>query len=137
MIRYQPRWFASAARCSGLAVLAGCLTTAGCQHHRANQYAYAPPLAPPVYPQPQAGSGPVVFPAPPGMPAPTVPVGMTAGPVMPPPVAAGPVPQPTGMVSPQAFVVPAGQPCPPCHEGGMTAGAVYYDESQSPPCPDR
>jgi hypothetical protein len=71
------------------------------------------------------------------MPAPTVPVGMTAGPVMPPPVVAGPVPQPTGLVSPQAFVVPAGQPCPPCHEGGMTVGAVYYDESQSPPCPER
>ena len=25
----------------------------GCAHNKANQYSYAPPLAPPVYPQPQ------------------------------------------------------------------------------------
>ena len=34
-----------------IGLLAGGLT--GCAHNNANQYAYAPPLAPPVYPQPQ------------------------------------------------------------------------------------
>jgi len=38
------------------------LAAAGCGHNRANQYSYAPPLMPPVYPQPQA-PGPVVTPA--------------------------------------------------------------------------
>jgi hypothetical protein len=129
--RHSPRFVVSARGPCGLAVV-GCLAAAGCQHHRANQYAYAPPLAPPVYPQPQAGGGPVVFPAPPGMPPPTQPVMMPGGPVPPAPAVAGPV---AGPVAPQSFVVPDGQPCPPCHDGGMPVGAVYYDEGQSPPCP--
>jgi len=130
--RHQPRLRLSVSLCPGLLALAGCLASVGCQHLRANQYAYAPPLAPPVYPQPQAGSGPVVFPAPAGMPAAVPVAGQISPPFGPVPQAVGPVPQPVGMVAPQSFVVPDGQPCPPCHEGG---GVVDSQDGQSPPCP--
>lgn len=97
---------------------------AGCAHHNANQYAYAPPLAPPAYPQPQQPPPGVV---PPGsiavMPAP----GVTAAP--PPAVAGPPAAGPDG-------VVVAADPCCPPPEGGEFAGmpVVYESAEQTPPC---
>jgi hypothetical protein len=100
----------------------GCLAS-GCLHNRANQYSYAPPLAPPVYPQPQQGAGPVVFAAPPAaMPPGAMPPGAVPGGV-------------GGPVMPQAYAMPTGDSCDPCHEGVVTAGAVYVDGGQTPPCP--
>jgi len=102
---------------------AALLVAAGCGHHRANQYSYAPPLMPPVYPQPQA-PGPVVTPAalpaaPAGAPV-VAPQALPPGAVMPP-------------VTPTAFADPcAAVPC----EG---TPVVYEDGGvpvmQSPPCP--
>jgi hypothetical protein len=92
------------------------LAIAGCAHHQANQYAYAPPLAPPVYPQPQTAAQPVAYAAPTGA-VPVVPAGtLPAGA----PVAAAPV-------------VAGGDPCCPPLEGG--AMPVVYESGQTPPCP--
>jgi hypothetical protein len=113
-----------------VAVLGGAVI--GCQHQRANQYSYAPPLAPPVYPQPQQGAGPVVFgPPPAALPPPALPV---AGAVP----MAGPVAAPvfTGeQVVPQGMVVSPGDPCDPCRDGVVTAGPAFIDGGQTPPCP--
>jgi hypothetical protein len=112
-----------------LVAACGCLAS-GCLHNRANQYSYAPPLAPPVYPQPQQGTGPVVFAAPPAAgPAVTMPGTMPM--TMPVAAPAGP----TGPIMPQGFAMPTGDPCDPCHEGVVTTGAVYVDGGQTPPCP--
>jgi hypothetical protein len=115
-----------------LCLLAG-LTAAGCAHHR-NQSAYAPPLAPPVYPQPQQ---PVAFPAPPamvpGQPVMAAPAMMAAPPMMapgfPPAAAAAPLPTGGGFVA----ALPDGS-CPPCEASGvMPVG--YEGSMQTPPCP--
>jgi hypothetical protein len=96
----------------------------GCAHHQANQYSYAPPLAPPVYPQPQ-------------------PVGGTVAPPVVVPAAPGPGGVPAAAVAPAA-ALPAGQAvlvsgdpcCPPFIEGGGTATPVVYETAgQTPPCP--
>jgi len=91
---------------------------AGCAHHQANQYAYAPPLAPPVYPQPQTAAAPVAFAAPAG-----------AVPVLP----AGAVPTALPMAA-TAPVMAGGDPCCPPFEGGA-AMPVVYESGQTPPCP--
>jgi len=116
----------------------GCLAS-GCLHNRANQYSYAPPLAPPVYPQPQQGAGPVVFAAPPTAvpPGAVMPGAVPSGAV---PPGAVPVTMPGAVpggapIMPQVFAMPTGTPCDPCHEGVVTAGAVYGDGGQTPPCP--
>jgi hypothetical protein len=82
----------------------------GCAHNKANQYSYAPPLAPPVYPQPQMAQ----------------PVGMAA-----PPGGVMPAPQ-MG-----AAVLPTGGVDPCCQQmGGTIVGQpVVYEEGQTPPCP--
>jgi len=92
----------------------------GCAHNKANQYSYAPPLAPPVYPQPQMA-------APVGMVAPAgaVPPGaVVPGAVVPGPVVGAPIVPTAGV-----------DPC--CHEmGGTVVGQpVVYEEGQTPPCP--
>lgn len=89
-----------------------CLAAGGCAHHQ-NQYAYAPPLAPPVYPQPQPVAAPVApHPTQPGvMPAPAVPATMPA--------------------MPSAAV----ECCPPLGAGEVMATPVVYQEGQMPPCP--
>jgi hypothetical protein len=106
-----------------LVCLAAALSACGCAHHKANQYSYAPPLAPPVYPQPQTVGQPVVFPAPPAAaPVFAPPGGVPAAPAMP--------------VMPTAAEIPAlpDGSCPPCQAAGglpvMPAGAV-----QTVPCP--
>lgn len=124
-----------------LATAAGCAAL-GCAHHKANQYAYAPPLAPPVYPQPQTATQPVAFPAPatlppgsvlpPGAalpPGAVIAPGAAAPPLMPPAASAGVVPAladgscpacPSGCDEPYA-AVPVGHASvvqtPPCAEG--------------------
>lgn len=103
-----------------LVLIAGGLT--GCAHHQANQYAYAPPLAPPVYPQPQSAT-PM----------------MAAAPVAQPSAMGLPVAQPA-MVAPAGAIPPGvGQPvvgdpcCPPLD--GAAVPVVYESASQTPPCP--
>jgi hypothetical protein len=100
----------------------------GCAHHRNSQSAYAPPLAPPVYPQPQMATQPVVYPAAPGAP-------VMAAPMYAPPAGAAVAPAaPPGMAA--AGVVPASADgsCPPC-EGSGAIPVVYEGAMQTPPCP--
>jgi hypothetical protein len=111
--------------------LVSCLLGLGCAHHRANQYAYAPPLAPPVYPQPQTTGQPVAYPAmQPGAPV------VAAPPVISgvPPAAAAPAMP----VMPTAGVVPAlpDGSCPPCTTGceGGVLPAVHEGAVQTTPC---
>ena len=125
------RWQGAARMCWVLAVVA----PLGCAHHRADQYSYAPPYAPPVYPQPQSGAVPVNYSAPvvsvpaTGIPASAVP----AGGLPPGAVVAG---APVG-----GMVVPAGgDPCAPCSPQGMdgvVVGSAPMIEGggQTPPCP--
>lgn len=103
-----------------LAALAA--ATAGCAHHKTNQYAYAPPLAPPVYPQPQTAAQPVVYPA--AVPTAAAPP-MAGGVVMaaPPPMAAG------------AVVAASGDPCCPPLDGMAVGTPVVYESDQTPQCP--
>lgn len=89
---------------------------AGCAHNHGNNYAYAPPYAPPVYPQPPGGAQPVSYAAPvAGAPA------VGAAPAMP----AG------------AVIVGQSAPCPqPCPEGTVvSAPGVVEGGGQTPPCP--
>jgi len=108
-----------------------CLLAGGCAHHRANQYAYAPPLAPPVYPQPQAAAQPVASPSPP-----VVQPGVAAPPIVSgvPPAATAPAMP----VMPTAGVVPAlpDGSCPPCNTGceGGAVPVVYEGAMQTAPC---
>ncbi len=100
-----------------------CLAAVGCAHHRADQYAYAPPYAPPVYPQPQ-----VQMPAQPAAYA-AAPGGVPAGAV---PVAG----VPAGAMPAGTVVSAAGGECPPCSAEGVVMPATMIDGSgQTPPCP--
>lgn len=106
-------------RFGGVLCVLGMLS--GCAHHHGNTYAYAPPYAPPVYPQPPGAAQPVAYaPQIAGVPA----VGA--------PVAAMPGPTPAG-------VVVAGQatPCPQGCPDGMVVNAAGVVEGggQTPPCP--
>jgi len=101
-----------------VAVVAALAT--GCAHHKANQYAYAPPLAPPVYPQPQNATPP---------PAGPVPGPIVAAPAIPgaPVIAGVPLAAADGVVPAHAD-----GSCPPC------AGVVpvaYEGAVQTQPCP--
>jgi len=116
------------------------LAACGCAHHKANQYAYAPPLAPPVYPQPQTAAQPVAYPAPPvGYPPP--PPGVVMPPAAPPgmvgpPAAAVPPAMPVMTVAGELPALPNGS-CPPCN-AGCADGAVpvaYEAAVQTTPCP--
>ena len=93
----------------------------GCAHHKANQYAYAPPLAPPVYPQPQPVAQPAVGPVPgPVVAAPALP----AAPVV------------TGVpITAAGGVVPANADgsCPPCAAGAVPV--AHEADVQTQPCP--
>jgi len=115
---------------------AACLLAAvGCAHHRADQYAYAPPYAPPVYSQPQVQmpAQPASYAAAPG----SVPAGAV-------PVAGVPVAGVPAGAMPGCAVVPAvGGECPPCAEGmqgvvvssGAMPVTVIEGGGQTPPCP--
>ena len=97
-----------------VAFVAVALVAAGCAHHKANQYAYAPPLAPPVYPQPQTAAQPVV-PV-----ATAAPPGVAVAPAMP-------------MAMP---VVASADPCCPPLDGVVVGVPVVHESpEQTPPCP--
>jgi len=103
------------------AALVGC-TLVGCAQDR-GQYAFAPPLAPPVYPQPPGYATPTVLPGP--APAPVAAVPTAVGPV--PGALAGGVADPcAGAVVADGTVIEA--PCPPgeviVSGGVMTEGIV-------------
>jgi hypothetical protein len=95
----------------------------GCAHTGANQYAYAPPLAPPVYPQPQTVAQPALTTAPgPVVGAPTLP----AAPVV------------TGVpVSAAGGVIPANADgsCQPCADSSGAVPVSYEAGVQTTPCP--
>jgi hypothetical protein len=100
------------------------LGSVGCAHHRKDQYAYAPPYAPPVYPQPVSYQQPVAAGA--AMPAPPVVAGVP-GPVTGPPAMAGtpcePAVQPVSM---------QGSPCPPGEY--IVPGSMVGEEMPCTPC---
>jgi len=102
--------------------LAAGFAACGCAHHKANQYAYAPPLAPPVYPQPQTAAQPIAYPA-----------GAVPGVIGPPAAAMGP---PVTTVAGELPALPDGS-CPPCNSPSVgTAVPVVYDGAmQTTPCP--
>lgn len=107
----------------------GALAATGCAHHRADQYAYAPPYAPPVYPQPH-----VEMPAQPSAYAATAPFGaLPAGTVPAGAVVAGPA------IAAGSVMPAGGGECPPCTTPGMdgvVVPATMVDGSgQTPPCP--
>lgn len=116
--------------------LAAGLAACGCAHHKTNQYAYAPPLMPPVYPQQQMAAQPVAYPA--G----AVPGPVIAGPApvapMVPPGAAAPAYAPAAAAPMAGGVVPAlaDGSCPPCVTGHDVAVPVGYEGGmQTTPCP--
>jgi len=98
------------------------LCLSGCAHHQANQYAYAPPLAPPVYPQPQAAT-PMVAAVPATAPASVVAPGSAVMAV-------------TAPVAPQA-VAASPLAIDPCCEPLAADGVpvVYATGDQTPACP--
>ncbi|MFM7034341.1 MAG: hypothetical protein ACKOYJ_03980 [Planctomycetia bacterium] len=115
-------------RAASISVFCFCLPIAcvGCAHHKADQYALAPPYAPPVYPQPQgpqqtvvAGGPNLAAPVVAGVPAP---VGMPAA------VMAGAPCDPAG--TPVAF---QGSPCPPGET--IVAGSMVGGEMPCEPGP--
>lgn len=94
------------------------MAASGCAHNKANQYAYAPPLAPPVYPQPQTSAQPVIYPTAAAGPGFVPAAAPAAGMPMLPPITA------------------AGDPCcPPMDGGGMAMPVVYESAEQTPQCP--
>ena len=109
--------------------LAATFAACGCAHNKANQYTYAPPLAPPVYPQPQTAAQPVAYPAPPpgAVPMMAAPAYAPAG-TMPPAAAAPAMP-----MSAEVPALPDGS-CPPCATGGVVP-AMHEDAVQTMPCP--
>ncbi len=130
-------------RMSWLAGLAICLTatviSSGCARYRQSPYAYAPPYAPPVYPQPGAPqqavpAQPVAYPAPGAVQTPLPP-----GAVM--PMAPTTVNGGFSQTMPAPGVVPTGatMPCPPtcdpCAGAGMVTPVVYEGAVQTQPCP--
>ena len=116
-----------------LALLFGVLGfSAGCGWHRSNAYAYAPPYAPPVYPQPGLPSQPV----------PAQPVSYPAAPVQA-PVAPGTVlpAQPAGVpvtgpqtIIPTAATTPCPPTCDPCMATNGVSPVVYEGAVQTAPC---
>jgi len=103
----------------GACLVAQCV---GCAHNHGNTYAYAPPYAPPVYPQPNAVAQPVSYAAPVAGPVVGQPGLAVAGPV----VAGAP-----GPVSGQST------PCPEaCADGAVVGSPVVVEGGgQTPPCP--
>lgn len=118
------RWTSTVASLGAVCALAA----VGCAHHRADQYAYAPPYAPPVYPQPQ-----VQMPAQPSAYA-AAPSGVPAGAV---PVAG--VPAVAGAPAAGTVVQTVGGDCPPCSTPGMEGvvmpATMVESDGQTPPCP--
>lgn len=101
---------------------AACLVAlcVGCAHDHGNTSAYAPPYAPPVYPQPNAVAQPVSYAAP------------VVGPVV-----GQPGPAMAGPAMANAAVAGQSTPCPEACPDGTVAGSPVVVEGggQTPPCP--
>lgn len=99
--------------CGGVFLIA---LSVGCAHNHGNNYAYAPPYAPPVYPQPPLATQPVSYAAP----VAGAPVIVAAA-----PAAAGPV------IDGQTVPCPQG-----CPDGTVVGASAVMDAGgQTPPCP--
>jgi len=114
------------------------LAASGCKSHHAERDAFAPPYAPPVYPQPQVQipGQPNAYAAAGGA-ATVVPAGaIPAGSLPPGAVVVGAPTAATGMVVPAG-----GGDCPPCSADGMVVGGsampvtMIDGSAQTPPCP--
>ena len=106
---------------SGWFMSAALLILGGCAHHR-NDYAYAPPYAPPVYPQPQAAS--------------VQPVALAGAASLPPGVVpAGAVPM--GVMPTAPVMASQTNPCPQdCAEGIVVGNSIVVEGGgQTLPCP--
>lgn len=110
-----------------------CLVAGGCAHHRADQYAFAPPYAPPVYSQPhvQMPAQPTVYAAAPGG---GMPSALATASAMPPGAF---VPDPT--MAESGVVSATGGECPPCStpdgERMVMPATMIEGGGQTPPCP--
>lgn len=127
---------------SGWGVMLAVMAAAGgCAHHQSpNSYAYSPPYAPPVYPQPQSAIQPVGVPPAAGtLPAATggvLPGNVVQGSVVPGTVVPGPVV--SGIAAPPAAV----QGVPPCPQipgatliSSSDSGGTVVAAGQTTPCP--
>lgn len=109
-----------------------CLAACGCAHHQKTQSAYLPPLAAPVYPQPQTATQPVMYSG--------QPIVAPGAAVMPAPAyapAAGvPMAPPAAAIAPSDGFIPAlaDGSCPPC-EGTSAVPVAYEGTMQTPACP--
>jgi len=112
---------------------------AGCAHHR-QPYAYAPPYAPPVYPQPgmpqqQLPAQPVAYPAA-GSVQTSLPAGAVVAPTMP---MASPEgysqPATPGAIVPTGSSMPCPPTCDPCVSPGIGTPVAYETAVQTQPCP--
>lgn len=124
------RMQASVMRVGACWLLAAAGAASGCAHHQARgTYAYAPPYAPPVYPQPHSATQPVVAAAAPGtIPAAAVPAGaFVAAPVV------------SGVASAPVVATQGVPPCPPMPGatliGSSVSGGTIVADGQTPPCP--
>ena len=92
------------------------LAASGCAFNR-EPYSYLPPLAPPVYPQPQDPARPAVQPAPLPQPVAGAPVAMLPGPL------------------PGGVVAAGGDPCCQPVAGDGSVPVVYETDAAVPCCP--
>lgn len=107
---------------AAVTVAAVACLTAGCAGHHGERYAYAPPYAPPVYPQPPLAALPSAPPQ----------VSVPGAAAMPGAVVAGTA---AGVTTAEGVVVPAGSPCPPCAAGSVGQASYVDGGGQTPPCP--
>jgi hypothetical protein len=114
-------------------VLALMSLSTGCAWRQKNAYAYAPPYAPPVYPQPglpqqSVPVQPVAYPAAPvqstSIPGAIVPTAPVVSPSMPPQV-----------VVPTVGTNPFSQTCDPCMGTNVVTPVLYEGAVQTQPCP--
>ena len=116
-----------------LTVLLGALSvSAGCGWNRRNGYAYAPPYAPPVYPQPGLPSQPVPAQAV-AYPAAPVQAPVAPGTVLPVAPAGVPMTAPTTIV-PTSATTPCPPTCDPCIAPNGVTPTVYEGAVQTAPC---
>lgn len=120
------------ARCGLFGVAAIAVGAMGCAHHHAQSgYAYAPPYAAPVYPQPYSSTQPVAASVPPG--------GVVASAVPPAAIVGPPVTAPVVSGVGAAVATSGVPPCPQVPGatlvGSTDTGVSVVGGVQTPPCP--